>query len=554
VRIRPPILPALLLLGALAFAHSERYLDPVPIPPGGPGAEPAPPDGAAPDAPGPITPVERTAHWRIWWRLNRERLLDLDALVERRTRESISGGGAPPANEERGRAALLPSLRTAARDPDGVVASSALVSLGRVRDEPSRPLFLSIVAEGAEEPSVEEAAALAAGLTGGEVRGALAALVGDGERTAGARAFAALGLGFLGDPGALPLLLGVGKDRPRAEMLIGAGLLGEPMAVPDLAEIAASGADPLVRVAALAALAKLADPRGVGGAAAALRDPSVHVRRQAALTLGAVAAGNGKAIALVRTALEQDPDPVVRSHAAVALGEIGTEADLDLLRSLYRTGEPGLAPYAATGAALLCRRFPEASDTTAALRLFRFQLSEGLGPELESALCAVAALTGDAEAIPMLRRVLEDGSAPAAKGEAAVALGVVGASGAAPEIRKVLEEARDPGLILQASLGLGLVRRAEAETALLAVLSGEGSASARAAAALALGRLAGARGATLLEEILGDAGQPAPVRAAAATALGWHLSREEGPRLARIGDRTSHHLLTPALATALNLR
>jgi len=78
-----------------------------------------------------------------------------------------------------------------------------------------------------------------------------------------------------------------------------------------------SDRDPLVRAAAVRALGKAQDPNYLPAVTAALSDPSVTVRQDAAAALGSLT-GPAATGPLCRAALE-DEDKLVRAHCAQAL-------------------------------------------------------------------------------------------------------------------------------------------------------------------------------------------------------------------------------------------
>ena len=73
-----------------------------------------------------------------------------------------------------------------------------------------------------------------------------------------------------------------------------------------------------VRIAAIEALADLAAPQSIGGLGALLGDPDARIRRHAAAALGEI--GTPAALAYLRVAIA-DPDALVRASAADSLRE-----------------------------------------------------------------------------------------------------------------------------------------------------------------------------------------------------------------------------------------
>jgi hypothetical protein len=109
------------------------------------------------------------------------------------------------------------------------------------------------------------------------------------------------------------------SSEARAHIAQALGKISRPAVVAPLTGVLA-GNDPVVKVAAMKALQSIAGLRDGSAVSPLLGDGEVTVRAEAAVTLGMFHDGNGAA-ALVN-ALQNDASPLVRRHAAWALGEM----------------------------------------------------------------------------------------------------------------------------------------------------------------------------------------------------------------------------------------
>jgi HEAT repeat protein len=152
-----------------------------------------------------------------------------------------------------------------------------------------------------------------------------------------ARAAHVLGLCHVG--AALPLLVEALRD-PAPEVRVAAtralGRLGEPSAAPAL--LAAVGAE---RAVPAGPAADALEQMGVG-IADALRD-GILATSPTTRTVAAYLSGEGsftRSLDLLRLSLTTDEDPVVRAASAVALGRMGSPADVAVLLEGTSTQQP----------------------------------------------------------------------------------------------------------------------------------------------------------------------------------------------------------------------
>ncbi len=167
------------------------------------------------------------------------------------------------------------------------------------------------------------------------------------------RAIASAALGFTGDAAVVPLLANnVADPEPmvRADALLGLAILANPDT--PTAPIYEAVMDPdaaqeVLRNAAFAGL-RLAqvlrrDPDGRIGAflAPLLSNPEAGVRAQAASALGLLRAGH--LVPRLTSLLATDPEGLVRTAAAYALGEIGARGSASALMAALEDPDPLVA-------------------------------------------------------------------------------------------------------------------------------------------------------------------------------------------------------------------
>lgn len=601
---------ALLLLSSPVFAHGGSWRGPgwpppsqgvptdpgaprTPTLPGDPGTPTPPPlpgnpgvptNPGGPTLPGAPVPPRRTpsagpdlSHWTVWWSLNRERLLDLRALQTERLRARTNaagpfffGDGRDEAPEEgasdEARRAILDALLAAAGEKNADVASGAVVALGKAGAERVLPRLKELVDDERADATVNESAALAMGMVGGgaETRTFLIDVMTDGRRRTRTRAFAALGLGFLGDPGAIPALVSQSRQKEAQRdvpscALLALGLLGEEMLVPDLGQ-GLSGrpgrreADDLLRAYHAAALAGIRSAEAIPSLLTALRDGDENVRRQAVLALASVAGPEDEEVVkILLYVLGSDRDSQTQCFAAVALGEIGSPLAADALLYAFRKGESAIVPYAALGMGLLARNAADTAVSERIVPFLRAQLAERANHDLQGALAVSLGIARDAAAARPLTKMLDDEGDPELRAHLAIALGLIGDREAAPALRRALEDRSSPSLQREAALALGLLADSEA-VEILTKLVREGTTEyVRGSAATALGRLASPEAAEALREILVDQDAPDTTRAFVAVALGLVLDRHPVPILSRLGDHLNQRMATAAVAEVLTL-
>jgi HEAT repeat protein len=369
------------------------------------------------------------------------------------------------------------------------------------------------------------------------------------------RAEAARALPVLGRE-ALPLLMkdakqgGADVEKAAVEaMAAQAAKLGASSAVQALETVARSSPRPSTRLAAVAALGRLAGGTGALGrllrdkvpevraaSASALgdvvhrsdkgdavsslrtasRDPDANVRKRAAESLGRAAAASAAAAARALSAFTADPEPSVRLAAATAVGALGAAAR-------------GSAPYAAF-----------VGDKDASVRAAgRRAAEQGGGADLDKVLLATFAAAPPAERLDIATTAAILGAPVTLR--AALADSDGGVRRAAAEHASNLDEAHAAALVAalgdtDAAVRVAAVRGlvgAKAAAALVEAARGTDQ-EVRVAALEALGRVGGPMALPTLGAALHDGSEQ--VRAAAARGLGHLGEGAAQPLLVALDD------------------
>ncbi len=171
-------------------------------------------------------------------------------------------------------------------------------------------------------PAVRSASARALGRQGNaEAADSLILTLQDTQRVV--RKSAAKALGDIGDPRAIAPLIAALQDHDavRRESIKALAQIGQ-LAVQPLAAIVIDGnKDASFRQTAAMALRRIASADSVSALGVGLRDDNAGVRQASADALVRI---GQPAAALMRIALLQDPNPVVRAEAAIILGRSGS--------------------------------------------------------------------------------------------------------------------------------------------------------------------------------------------------------------------------------------
>jgi len=478
--------PALLFLSFLpaAFAHGGRYRAPTTPEPVKPGGQTFP--GGLPSMAGAPTTREYP-DWRKWWALNWEGIVDMRVRLARAApagRPGDEGGwkALRPLSPAEKKRLILPALEWALKSRDREVRAAAVIALGKLALPSTLPLLRRALKD--KVRIVRNSAALALGLGGfREAEEDLLRVFRPGAALNETRAWAAVGLGFLGTDRAVRALLDLlqritGKQvkGSNREVLVcsAAGLTvsRSPLAareIPLLLKRAGSRLPP-ARSLLYLALGKIGDRRNLPVLEKGLREKTPLVLCGAAAGAGCLATPGdrrivGKLMELAGESFSFD----CRAFAVIALGRIGGSEAEAFLEALLERWKKGIRPVF--------------------LEPF---VALGLG------------LAGMRRAVPVLLPHLDSGVVDR-KGAFALALGMLGG----PPVPRVLAgeigRTRNPRCFAEVALGAGLGRALGAVPVLERILLRERKASFRVAAAAALGLLGGREKA--LDQVLGLLGK-----------------------------------------------
>jgi len=205
--------------------------------------------------------------------------------------------------------------------------------------------------------------------------------------------------------------------------------------------------------------------------------------------------------------LERDSESLVRSNAAEALGDIGDERAVGLLRRKLTTGE-GAVPYESC-MALGSIGGEEARNALAEL------LRTSSSPEVRSHAIWALERIGTEEAASVIRGAMRDSSS-SVRGSAVEALGNIGDSECIPDLQAALRDS-DHNVRRDAASALGKIGGEESIGVLSQALR-DNDRYVRLAAGTAMERIGGQNAVNALKEALGDDSEE--VRLQALTSLG----------------------------------
>lgn len=393
------------------------------------------------------------------------------------------------------------------REEDRDVRMAASRALGRIRDPRAlEPLMDALAAPESWLPARVAEVVLQFGDTAFEPLVQLLQRHDDSS----ARAWACQILGDLGNPRAVPVLIGcLGdiNDQVRARAASALGRLGDRRAVPDLIRMMLSDPVPYVRIQVVRALGALGDPRALHYLIDALKDGEWWVRIRVVEALEQL---GDQAIEPLQLALE-DRDTEVRARAAMTLERLGAlDALVARLADLDAGAREMLLVAGQAGVVEILIEALEHSDER-----IRFVIVEILG-EIRNPAVAVALMARlDKEADPRIRAGVVRALANLQETSAAVAIS---------------KRLGDPHESIRIEAVRALERIPVSDPLdLLGPAMKDPEPRVRAGAAVVLGKVGDESAAPALLELLCDA--DAAVRAEAARSLGFVGAEVAVPRL-----------------------
>lgn len=600
-------------------------------PTGGPGGT------RGPVLTGPPTSAERTT-WESWWGFNKPPYLDLRAAIHgggvaTDLEGFLSGpGGTSKARDvykpspEVVRGKIVPALvRALDTEKANDIVTAALVALARIgdvrREDGTSEIGAKIVAFlGDSNQEIAETAALSLGILADEssiplLEGLLRDTpearrrVGRGEVPYRTRAFAAYGLGLIGNAAAsretrreiVRTLMGFVEESKSSTRdvevasILAIGLVPIEI-VPE--EIGESRADPTA--------SRQSEVRWVARVLAEERHPWL-VRAHAPQVLGKLLAGcptgmrDEIAARLIELTGERSKaHDQVQHGCVIALGMIGDcdadPGDVRIREALLRirrgrdyasghfaliamaqiagrrgTGEkPGEGrapitahlldtltrgrsadrPWAGLAIGVMEHALGKAGEepSTTARQTLRESLSRAANPDDLGAFAIGAGIAGDRAAVTDLRKKFEETREDNARGYVAVAIGLLGEQAAVEGMRDVVRQSKfRPGLLRETAIGLGLLGDKELVPELVTMLEKANSLSVQASIATALGFIGDSRSVDPLVLLLERKDVTPSARGFAAIALGLVADKESLPWNSKISVDVNYRAATTTL-------
>lgn len=638
-----------LVRGQPLCAHGGAYRGPADSVPGGEAS--TPPGTPSPAAPapsggtgGPVTAnvgaartEPDTSVWQLWWGYNNAAYIDIKRAVHssdllRGSASFFLGGPSPnrppdllvPTREVIEQRVVPALLRVLNEERDADIVTGALVALAKIGESAAHPTRMSEQISAFltdDNQEVAETAAISLGILAdrGSVemltnllldRPAARKLLGKSEVPWRTRAFAAFGLGLIGNQ--------VEEEALRVAIVntlcdaLSSGLL--ELAIPDVAVacLSALGLVPLstaVTASGVAACGRVrqidwllafgrrtdlddhvrahlptAAARLLIGAPASwglkrrlgeswIEDlsgaPKVSraVKQSSVLALGRVGFPNDEPFeCAIRAALlrasRESRNVEVRRFVLVAMAQIGSRAaDNDVeqkiaseirdhLTDRLQRGVGDVRSWAALALGVLGRS-PSESASQVELRTDRLlvaALGEARAPR-DVGACAIACGMRQQKAAGLaLLKKLAEVSDDEARGYITLALGMTGATEALEPIEKVVRRSKyRPELLRQAAIGLGLLGDKDVVPELIDMLVRATSLSSQASIAHGLGAIGDARSIDPLIEMLGDSATTPRARAFAAVALGIVSDKEALPWNAKLSSGVNYRANTTTL-------
>lgn len=468
--------------------------------------------------------------WEFWWENNRDGYLDL----KQRMQQVGHTPGSPGALTARGR----PSQSLASTRPSAEWVEQQLI-----------PGLLA-VAGSADDRDILDSAVLALARSAplsarGPVTVALKSLL--AHRELSVQAAAALALGVLRDPAAVPLLVHLMRDDSLGRQAVGGGKVPQ-----------------LVSAFAALALGLIGDPvavRSLMEAVSSLPDSDRELKICAVAALGLLPAHDPLAATaeafLVEALADTQLDPVVASYVPTTLGKLGGRSALEPMLKLL--GAKDTSNPVLQSVAIGIGRLATLDDRSALTALHAY-VDNGRDQQTRHfalmSLAQIGAAGGTGKAAPELpadvaarlrREISGHGSSRTQRGWAALAAAVLGRAhpDLQPALVEVLRDAHsqehDPSFRGAFALALAMLGDRQSAGAIHQDLLNARQDDLRGHAAEALGLLRHEDAIASLRALCTDAGMPEVVRLKAATGLGL------------LGDRQAVPLIVAAMAEARSL-
>ena len=483
--------------------------------------------------------------WRLWWRANAPTLLqkrfgvDAEGSSTLRGRARDAATDWPPVRDALDRALL---------DPQIDVVDSAILAWGRCSSPESADVAFKKVWPYVGHPveSIRRSAVISLGLTGSDrAIPVLVSLLSQTSKTDPiTNGIAAISLGYLSAGAAIPALTRTVEENPAVETAASA-VVGLGLYRSHRREIVPFLVDKLSDV-------KL--PR--------------EVRAQVPIALARLGDASSPAIPALVEQLRLTTEPAFRRSLAIALGQLASPEDVDVVRRLEHVADRirdghsrGLALLAL---AQIATRADGVTLTGDATVMARAHVMRRLTSPLHRAdigySCLAAALafqpvaTDDKERVTVVERVgrhfrdrRTDAVTTAARGAAAIALALLGQHELAPEIRARAETAEDAKLKGDLITALGLLRDRGSLTMLRSVIEKDVDPATRERAIEAAGLISREIATSLLVRLADRTLRPSD-RLLATQGLARIGGRAALPHLVRLANDVESEALPRAFA------
>jgi len=524
--------------------------------------------------------------WEFWWAFNREPFLNLkenlakrdqisgsaDWLLGSKKKEDASASQRPTMKAIKEK--VIPTLEKALKDKFFDVRAAAVIALGKAGDKQQLPLIIETL--GDTHKQVSESAALAIGILGEldglEVLTDLARDTKAGRRLVKrpqevpfrTRAFAAVGMGLIGDPSAVPVLLDIANPQRREAnkdipigAIVGLGIMGQAAkdAVGPLIDIVTNTkVDDFIRSYAATSLGKIGDPQATPIMRKLLRDKSLHVRRSAVIALGLLGDKEDRTtIKLLENEVEKGSDLQSKNWACISLAKIGgPEAD-KTLKQVVTSKSGALQGFGALGLAILGKNEGREAEV---VKYLRDGLQRNKSASTRGAFSVALGILGDKQSEAELTRIMMGRGDTNLRGYAAVGLGLMRAKEAIPAIKEVVSDrvVKDPDLQRAAATSLGLMGDKDVVELLSKAIEQAKTEYVMSSASLALGFIGDYTAIDVLSKMVLDTRDtPDLARAQATVALGVVAEDELLPVLHVISVDNNYRALVESINELLTI-
>ena len=512
--------------------------------------------------------------WKVWWELNKFEFINLNDIEQLRIIQNKY-----ESNEEREmrtaamrkfiRDKVIPICRELLISKDPSVRSSAVVTLGKLRDAESIRKIMGMM----NDPNLEvrRAAMLSLGILNYPYADYVLMNVADDTE---------VGRTILDDEyvstdeRGTSLLVGSLRHQKKSDYLTGkmisrmleesedlssemltlvceaAGVYQDSMHFHSLRDIAIDEDQPSqVRSTALTALGRLGE-RGIApDLVHIMRSDDLEPKRAATLALGTIAYDTDyKIIDQLQYVMENDSDAPTRHFAAISLGRIGGSRAKDVLYYGLKNGKNDMVPWITLALGITVR---SRADLTASNTILS-ALAYTDNSDTRGAIAIAIGLSKAPSAVPILTDLLENGNEFEA-GCAAMALGLTEDSTAMKPLRTTLKSTTTPYVIRQAAFACGILGDTEAIPLLVDIIRTTPNPFVASYAAIGIAFMGNEEAAGPLLNLV-DVSDPCGIRTAwAVAAVGQLFDTDRRPALTHLASNSNYFVQTPTVNNLLIL-